>query len=215
MTRWYWHLVIVAVGGLSVACASIGSRSSGDGTGGSSAGETTGEDGQTTGVGETTGIGQGTEGDSSSGEGVTTGEEEEIVGGLSGRVLNVQGEPAIGASVIICSDFCVAADVDEAGVYDVQELPVGPYKVRVVAGGQPLMAMQFPQTVVADTTVEAARDLVMIGSVEEPIAWPKETGGEVSEALVAGAWRQCIIVSTGGVASTYPLAAPRRQARDS
>ena len=42
-----------------------------------------------------------------------------------------------------------------------------------------------------------------------------ETGGEVSEALVAGAWRQCIIVSTGGVASTYPLAAPRRQARGS
>ena len=29
-----------------------------------------------------------------------------------------------------------------------------------------------------------------------------ETGGEVSEALAAGAWRQCIIVSTGGVAST-------------
>lgn len=123
----------------------------------------------------------------------------EKTGGVTGRLIKVDGSPVTNASVLVCADFCVVADLDDNGEYLVEELPPGQYKIRATASSQGLMNMEFPQTVAADEIALLTRDVVMIDAVEDAIEWPVDTGGEI--ALAKG---QLLLTADAGDLK-YPL----------
>jgi hypothetical protein len=111
-----------------------------------------------------------------------------VTGSVQGRLVSTSDAPIAGAYVLVCNAAeCVSGETNADGKYDVVDLDLGPYKVQALVSGGGFVDMDYHQEVVSAEPTVAEKDIVAVDAVEDPIAWPKDTAGDV--VVAAGALR--------------------------
>jgi len=109
--------------------------------------------------------------------------EPECCGSVQGTVVNTDGDFLVGAYVLVCNaDFCVSGETDTEGNYDVGDLTLVDYKIKVQGSQLGYANMLFFQALGIKGAVQAPRDLVVVSAPEAMTPWTPEEGGTVTLA---------------------------------
>jgi hypothetical protein len=109
--------------------------------------------------------------------------EPECCGTVQGRVVTTAGDPLAGAYVLVCNaDFCVSGETDGDGKYDVSDLTLVEYKIKVQGSQLGYANMLFFQDLAVKDVVTAPRDLVVVESTGTMEPWVPDEGGTVTLA---------------------------------
>ena len=130
--------------------------------------------------------------------------EPECCGTVQGRVVTTAGDPLAGAYVLVCNaDYCVSGETGDDGKYDVGDLTLVEYKIKVQGSQLGYVNMLFFQDLPVKDVVTAPRDLVVVESNVDLQPWVPEDGGTV---ILAGGMLE-LSVDPGDL--KYPLGFPK------
>jgi hypothetical protein len=130
--------------------------------------------------------------------------EPECCGSVQGRVVTIEGDPLAGAYVLVCNaDYCVSGETGIDGQYDVGQLTLVEYKIKVQGSQLGYANMLFFQDLPIKDVVTAPRDLVAVESTEDMQSWVPDDGGTVT---LAGGMLE---LSVDPGALKYPLGVPK------
>jgi hypothetical protein len=107
----------------------------------------------------------------------------EPTGGISGKLVNAQGEPLAGFGIISCTlSLCYNGETDENGEYLFIDVELGPRKMATHDPNNVYADMLFYQVVFEDVTTDLEEDVIIPAVQDAPQAWSEEDGGVVSLA---------------------------------
>jgi hypothetical protein len=109
--------------------------------------------------------------------------EEEEVGVVRGRLVNLEGAP-LGNLIVLCCDasICYAGASDDDGVYEFEEITAGGWKMQVTDTEDIYVDMVFYQAVVAPGVNSPPGDIVLTRRTEPTVLWPADVGGDATLA---------------------------------